>query len=84
MSWRCSFVHDLKLVEAIQLDGVGHDREIKQAATQRPRTLIPFGGRAIGIAPGVRRIVEGAGIDQRPVHEIAARIVRIRDGIEQV
>src|SRR5262249_4470297 len=59
-------VIDLEFVEAIELDAVRHDREIEQAAAYRPGAVIPLGGGAISIAPGVGGIIPGAGVDQRP------------------
>ena len=68
----------------IQFGAVGDDREIEQAAAQGPVSLVPLGGGAVGVTPGVGGIVERAGVDQRPVHEILARILRIFVGIEHV
>ncbi len=77
-------VVDLEFVEAIELDAVRHDREIEQAAAHRPRAVIPFGGGAVGVAPGVGGIIPGAGVDQRPVQEIVAGVVGIFHGVEDI
>src|ERR1700728_112670 len=85
------FADQLELVECgIEIAAEGtysagrRCREIEDAAAQRPAALIPFGGRAIREAQGVGRIVERAGIDQRPVEEIGFGIVRIFVGVEYV
>ena len=59
-------------------------RQIEHAGAQREDALVPLGGSAVGVAPGIARIVERAGIDQRPVHEIGLRIVRVFVGVEHV
>ena len=59
-------------------------RQIEHAAAQSKDALIPFGGRAIGVTPGIAGIVERAGIDQRPVEEIGLRIVGVFVGVEYV
>ena len=59
-------------------------RQIEHTCAQGKDALIPFGRRAIGVTPGVAGIVERAGIDQRPVHEIGLGIVGIFVGIEYV
>ena len=46
--------------------------------------LIPFGGRAVGVAPGVAGIIECAGIDERPVQEVGLRIVGVFVGVEKI
>ena len=61
----------------------GH-RQVEHAAAQRPASLIPFSGRAVGVSPAVAGIVERPGIDQRPVEEIAFRIVRVSVGVEDI
>jgi len=68
----------------VELGAVRNDRQIEHAAAQRPGAQIPFGGCAERIAPGFRGVVEGAGIDDRPVQKIAARVVRVLVGIEDI
>ena len=68
----------------IEVRTVGHDRLIEYAATNSPVALIPLGGGTIGETPGVCGIVEGPGVDDRPVHEVAARIVRVFIGVKNV
>ena len=53
------FADPLELAECrIEFEAVGDDREIEQAAAQGPVALIPFGGGAVRIAPGVGGIIE--------------------------
>src|SRR3984893_11750889 len=68
----------------VEIGAVRHYRKIEQASTYCPIALIPFDGRAIGIAPGIGGVIEGPGIDQRPVEEIVARVVGIVEGVENV
>src|SRR5258708_38830267 len=78
-------VDALELLEAmVELDAVWNNRQIEQAGPQCPIALIPFNRRPIGVTPGVGRIVEGSGVDQRPVHKVVTGIVRKGDGIENV
>ena len=53
-----------------------------------PRTaksaLIPFGRAAVGVAPAIARVVEGSGIDHRPVEEIGLGAVGVFVGVEYV
>ena len=57
-------------------------RQIEHTSAQSKDALIPFGRRAIGVTPGFAGIVERAGINERPVHEIGLGIVGIFVGIE--
>ena len=43
-----------------------------------------FDGAAIGESPGVGGVVEGSGVDQGPVQEIAARIIRVLIFVENI
>ena len=63
---------------------IGFRRQLKPAAAQGPPVLIPFDRSTIGIAPGVCRIVKAAGIDDRPVHKIGARIMGIAVGVKNI
>ena len=75
----------LELLELrIEFRTVRHDRQVEQARAHCPKAPIPFDGCAIGIAPRVRGVIEGAGIDDRPVHEVGAGIVRIFVGVENI
>ena len=79
------FADPLDLRECrIEFGVVRDDREIEQAAAQGPVALVPLGGGAVGIAPGVGGIIERCGVDERPIHEIVARIVRIFVGVEDI
>ncbi len=72
-------------VEAGVEDGaVGDVGEVEQAIAPGPGLLGPFGGEAIGIAPGVGGIVEGAGVDDRPVEEVLARVVGVAVVVEEI
>ena len=62
----------------------GSRREVEYAAAQGPGALVPLGGRAVGVAPGVAGIVERAGVDQRPVQKVGLGTVGIFVGIEDV
>src|SRR5262249_21806737 len=77
-------VDDLKLTEVIELDAVRHKGQIEQAGPRCPVSLVPLKGGPIGEAPGIGGIVERCSVDQRPVDEIVAGIVGIRDGVEEV
>src|SRR5580704_71125 len=68
----------------VELDIVGHGRQIEYAAAHRPVALVPLGGGAVSKTPGIGGVVERAGVDQRPIHEIAARIVGVFVGVENV
>src|SRR6202011_5756264 len=47
-----------------------------------PRALVPFGARAHRVPPRIGRIVEGTGVDRRPIQKIPARIVRVLIAVE--
>ena len=68
----------------VEFRAVGDDRQIERATAQRPGALIPFHGSSERKSPGFRGIVESAGIDDRPVQKIGARIVRVSVGVEDV
>jgi len=77
--------HVLVLAEGrIEFGAVGHDRQVEGASPQRPAPLVPLGRDAIGVAPGVGGVVESPGVDQRPVHEVAARVVGVCIGVEDI
>src|SRR5262249_24227251 len=70
---------------AVDTDAAGgRRRQVEGAGAQGPGALVPFGGRAVGIAPAVAGIVERAGVDQRPVQKVGLRTVGIFVGIEDV
>ena len=62
----------------------GRRRQVEHAGAQRPAPGVPLRGCAVSIAPGVARIVEGAGVDERPVQEVASGAVREFVGVEDV
>src|SRR5215475_11737184 len=68
----------------IEISAAWNNRHIEEAAADGPVALVPFDGRAVIVAPGVACVVERAGVNQCPVHEIAARIVRIFVGVENI
>lgn len=68
----------------LKLGAVGHVGEIEGARAQHPPSGISLGRCAITVAPGVRRVVEGPRIDDRPVQEVVPRIVRILVALEDV
>ena len=76
---------DLKLVElrvvtgAVRLEG-----QVEQALPEHPVSLVQLQRQARRVAPGVRRIVEGPRVDDRPVHEIMTRVVGVGVGVEHV
>ncbi|MCY1172097.1 hypothetical protein D9M73_122260 [compost metagenome] len=79
------FAIELKLAEiALQHLAIGDFGEVEQPGPHRPRPPIPFDRRTRTIAPGVGGIIEAAGIDERPVDEIGARIMRVAVGIEHI
>ncbi len=76
---------DLVLTESSrQFCAIGDARQIEKAAAQRPVTRVPFRRQTIAVAPGVGGIVEGTGIDDRPIEKIIRRIVRIGIGVENI
>ena len=68
----------------VQLGAVGHLGKIEGAGSQRPVPLVPLGGGADGVAPGVGGVVEGSGDDQRPIQEVVLGIVGELVGVEDV
>ena len=56
----------------------------EHAGTQRPVSLIPLGSCAVSKAPGVGSVIERAGVDQCPIHEVLAGILGEFVGIEYV
>ena len=62
----------------------GRRPEVEYLGAQRPAIHIPLARRAVAVASTVARIVEGAGVDERPAQEICLRIVGIFVGIEDV
>ena len=85
------FPHQLELVEGrVELAAGGTDpagggrRQVENSAAQRPAALVPLGGRDIGSAPALTGIIKRTGIDERPVEEIALRIVGIFVGVKKV
>src|ERR1700728_107659 len=79
------FSDPLKLLEArIEIGTVGHRRLVEDAAAHGPVAPVPFCGRAVAETPGIGGVVEGSGIDQRPVHEVTARIVSVFVVVEYV
>ena len=75
----------LELVECrIEFEIVGKDRQIEHAAAQGPVPLVPLGGGAKRIAPRLGGVIEGAGVDDRPVQKIIAWIVGVFVVVEDV
>jgi hypothetical protein len=75
----------LKLTESrIKLCNVRDNRRIEHARAQSPLTFVPFDGTAVGKRPRIGGIIEGSGIDQRPIEEIVAGIVRVLVRIEDI
>ena len=85
-SWRCSSsaTHWNCLKRGSSSVLLGTIDRSNTPARRVQRTLVPLGGRAIGVAPGVGGIVERAGVDECPVHEVAARIMRVFVGVEDI
>ena len=61
---------------------VGDGRHQEVAGPHRPVGIVQLGADAIGQADLVRRVVEGAGRPDRPVHEIDAPVLGIVVGVE--
>ena len=59
-------------------------RQVEQTAAQAPVAGDPFRRDAIAVAPGIGGIVEGARIHDAPVEEIAARVMGVSVGVENV
>ena len=79
------FKNQLKLVKPrVQSHAVWDNREIEDAAAQRPMVLVPFQRRSIRVTPSVGGVVECPGVDERPVHKILPRIVCILVCVEDV
>ena len=77
--------HNFELVEvALKLRGIGNAGKIEKTCPQGPPILGPFARHAIAVTPGVRRVIERARIDQRPIEEIAFGVVRIGVGVENI
>src|SRR5215470_3310778 len=68
----------------IEVSAAWNDGHIEETAASGPVALVPFHGRAIIVAPSVAGVIERAGINQCPVHEVAARIVRVFIAIEDI
>src|SRR5258708_10520810 len=61
----------------IERRAIGHIGEIKAPAPYSPAIDIELGRSAIGIAPRIGGIIERGSVDDPPVEEVAARIVRL-------
>src|SRR5215470_642712 len=68
----------------VELSVVRDDGKIEQTQAVRPLALIPFYSRPIGVTPGIGRIVESAGVEERPVEEIHTSVVRVLIVIKNV
>ena len=77
---------ELILIKDFRIEhfAIGNLRQGEQARAERPPIVIPLHGRAIGVTPGVGRIIERACINDRPVQEIVAGIVGVAVGIEDI
>ena len=68
----------------LQMRAVRYIGQIENAESQHPCASIPLERRAGRVAPGIRRIVEGSGIDCRPVHKVISWIVGVLIVVEDV
>jgi hypothetical protein len=59
-------------------------RKVEDAAAHRKAALIPFGRGAVGVTPAIAGVVEGSGIDHRPVEKIGLGAVGVFVGVEHV
>ena len=79
------FADPLELLKTwIECEIVRKDRQIEQATTQSPVTLVPLGGGAKRIAPWLGCVIEGSCIDDCPVQKIVARIMSVFVVVEDV
>src|SRR6266446_2101141 len=80
------FLIDLILVEKPRVErlAVRDFRQVEQPGSDCPPVLIPLDGCTIGVAPGVGGVIERAGVDDRPVHEIGSRIMGVAVGVEDI
>ena len=82
----------LGIVDELIIEGERHARRYPRPASHAASATVlasptgrkrqraaPFCGHAVREAPGDARIVEGTGIDERPVQEIGFRAVRVFD-----
>jgi len=77
---------ELVLIKDLRIEGlaVRDFREVEQAGANGPPVLIPLDGSPVGVTPGISGIIESAGVDDRPVHEIGTWIVRITVRVENI
>src|ERR1700722_20347959 len=66
------------------MHAVRYVRPIEYTRAYRPRSLITLGGGTHGITPSVRRVIEGARVDRRPVQEIIARVMCVLVVVEDI
>ena len=79
------FAEPLELSEArIQRCCVRSDRQVEHAAAEGPWARIPLDGATDRIAPRISGVVERSGINQRPVHEVATRVMGVFVGVKNV
>ncbi len=82
---RLEFADEREFLEpGFELRAVGDIGQVEEPAPQRPPRPSPFHGSAGGVAPGIRRVIECRRVDDRPVEEVAARIVGVAVRIEHV
>ncbi len=75
----------LKLMKPrIEMGAVGDGRHVEHARAHGPDTLIPLHRGAHGVPPGVGGVVEISGVDGGPIEKVAARIVGVAIGVEDV
>src|SRR5690242_19864152 len=67
-----------------EVGAVRYLRQVEQADPGGIPALVPLCGRAVGDAPGIRRVVKAADIEDRPVQEVGARDVRVLVGVEDI
>src|SRR5262249_23533670 len=80
------FLVDLVLIEHPRIEGLAawDLREVEQAGADRPPILIPLASRAVSEALRIGSIVKCSSINDRPVEEVIARIVRIAVRVENI
>ena len=68
----------------VQPLAVGHVRQVEHGPPQGPGAFPQLRRAAPAVAPGIGGIVEGGGVDGRPVHEVRPGVVGIAVGVEDV
>ena len=68
----------------VEVEVVGDLGFHERTDAEGPAGIDPFGDGAVGVAARVGRVVPGAGVHQRPVHELGSRVVRVGVVVEKV